>query len=415
MGNLKPIGSEKLEGIEKINRILEIANYKLNVPKSINEDKSLEYSKTLADGNSYFIVKEKTGYVLKKGLNESTSEYMEPIKNRKFYPSYSQALKRLNLITKEINLNEGYSNNISLFNENDNVDGTKYFLKYGETTEQETENVPVSAPISPQQAAVPPAPPAPESEIPSEEPVMPMPDEEEIEIDTEDMPEPETADKEEDEMVTFKTIQKLTGKLAQKIRTFASDDENEMTSQDVKYVINSILSALDLNLLDPEDAEEITSKFEGQEGEDMGASEIEGEEEVEMGVEPPMEPSMEDGEMMPEPPVSPEGEMAEMYPRHNRRESFEERQHKMKMKEMGYGISETKVDKILNKYFNETSINKNESKIERLSESFQQEVSSKKFINKYPKANFLGKTKKGTLVFEMGGEKYGVTTNGKVL
>jgi hypothetical protein len=27
----------------------------------------------------------------------------------------------------------------------------------------------------------------------------------------------------------------------------------------------------------------------------------------------------------------------------------------------------------------------------------------------------LGKTKKGTLVFEMGGEKYGVTTNGKVL
>jgi hypothetical protein len=203
--------------------------------------------------------------------------------------------------------------------------------------------------------------------------------------------------------------------LAQKIRTFASDDENEMTSQDVKYVINSILSALDLNLLDPEDAEEITSKFEGQEGEDMGASEIEGEEEVEMGVEPPMEPSMEDGEMMPEPPVSPEGEMAEMYPRHNRRESFEERQHKMKMKEMGYGISETKVDKILNKYFNETSINKNESKIERLSESFQQEVSSKKFINKYPKANFLGKTKKGTLVFEMGGEKYGVTTNGKVL
>jgi hypothetical protein len=85
------------------------------------------------------------------------------------------------------------------------------------------------------------------------------------------------------------------------------------------------------------------------------------------------------------------------------------------MKEMSYGVSESKVERILQKYFNETPKSNNENKIERLSESFQQETTSKKFVNQYPNAKFLGKTKKGTLVFEMNGDKYGVTTNGKVL
>ena len=66
MAKLKPIGSEKLTGIEKINRMLEIARYKENFPESINEDKSIEYSKILPDGNNYQIVKEKNGYVIKK-------------------------------------------------------------------------------------------------------------------------------------------------------------------------------------------------------------------------------------------------------------------------------------------------------------------------------------------------------------
>ena len=125
MGKLRPIGSEKLEGMEKIYRMLEISNYKLNIPKPINEDTSVEYKKTLVDGNTYHIVKEKNGYVLKKGLTESVSEYIEPIKNRKFYPSYSQALKRLNLITKEVNQNEGYDKNISLF-ESEEEEDKKY-------------------------------------------------------------------------------------------------------------------------------------------------------------------------------------------------------------------------------------------------------------------------------------------------
>ena len=110
MGKIKPIGSEKLEGLAKLNRIMEIARYKENIPKPINEDKSVEYTITLADGNTYRIDKERNGYVIKKGLNEST-DYIEPMKNRKFYSSYSQAFKRLNLIAKEVNVNFAEKNN----------------------------------------------------------------------------------------------------------------------------------------------------------------------------------------------------------------------------------------------------------------------------------------------------------------
>jgi hypothetical protein len=86
MGNLRPIGSEKLDCMDKINRIMEIARYKEHIPQPINEDSSNEYKITLADGINYQIVKEKNGYVIKKGLNESI-DYLEPMKNRKYYSS----------------------------------------------------------------------------------------------------------------------------------------------------------------------------------------------------------------------------------------------------------------------------------------------------------------------------------------
>ena len=78
MGKLRPIGSEKLEGMDKLNRIMEIARYNEHIPQPINEDSSNEYKITLADGFNYKIVKEKNGYVIKKGLNESI-DYLEPM------------------------------------------------------------------------------------------------------------------------------------------------------------------------------------------------------------------------------------------------------------------------------------------------------------------------------------------------
>ena len=271
MGKLRPIGSEKLEGMDKISRIMEIARYKENIPTPINEDKSVEYRITLADGKNYQIHKEKSGYVIKRTVNESSEvDYLEPMKNRKYYPSYSQAFKRLNLIAKEVNVNEEFDKNISLFNESAGIadEAKKYILKVS-ANEQD---VPAEAPVAPS-----PAPATAPSPVPTEEPMEPEMD---IETDVETDVEPE-----DEEVVTFKTIEKLTGKLGQKIREFLSNEENQMSSKDIKYVVNSILSALELNKLDSEDKEEIVAKFEGGE---MGSEETEIEPEME--VTPEVEP-----------------------------------------------------------------------------------------------------------------------------
>ena len=107
MADLKPIGSEKLTGQDKLNRIMEIARFNEVVPKTINETAKSEYSVSLAYVNNYEIVKERQGYIIKKTISESETDYIEPMKNRKYYSSYSQALKRLNLLAGELNrLNE---------------------------------------------------------------------------------------------------------------------------------------------------------------------------------------------------------------------------------------------------------------------------------------------------------------------
>jgi hypothetical protein len=455
MGNLRPIGSEKLQGMDKINRMIEISRYNENIPQPINEDKSNEYKKVLPDGNTYNIVKEKNGYVIKKGITESTQEYLDPMKNRKYYSSYSQALKRLNLIIKEINVSEGYTKNLSLFNENED-NSQRYTLKLPTNEQDAPAPEPAPAP-APAPAPVPAPVPSP-APAPSPEDDMGMEDDMGSEDDM------GNEEGQEDELVTFKTIQKLTGKLAQKLRAFSSDEENKMISNDTKYVINSVLSALDLSSLEEEDKEEIMAKFDGEEGmgeEGMGE---EGMGEEGMGEEGTGEEGMET-----EPPVSPEGEMAEDfdndeddeelvkglfdmeeqeniddvedYPRPRLRGPRKIKDHRMSddhaihMEDMIEGMfSESKVDNILKKYFKIderervlteekkkkqiTESDKNKKTIQRiksLSESVSQEVSSTKIITKYPKAKLLGKNKNSNLVFEYNNKTLRVTPKGSIL
>ena len=68
MADLKPLGSEKLTGQNKIKRIMEIARYNEKTPNNINETSRSEYSITLADMNKYEIVKERQGYIIKKTI-----------------------------------------------------------------------------------------------------------------------------------------------------------------------------------------------------------------------------------------------------------------------------------------------------------------------------------------------------------
>ena len=143
------------------------------------------------------------------------------------FRSYSQAFKRLNLIAKEVNTLEGNSKNISLFTESD--DDVTYVLKT-ETNEQDAQT-PAPAPQ--------PAPAAEPTPTPSEPAAEPGTAPEPIEPTLDELPMDDTDKEGEDEEVTFKSIQKLTGKLAQKIREFLTNEENKLSSDRKSTRLNS--------------------------------------------------------------------------------------------------------------------------------------------------------------------------------
>jgi hypothetical protein len=57
-------------------------------------------------------------------------------------------------------------------------------------------------------------------------------------------------------------VQKFAGKLGQELR----DQKEKMESDDIKYVLNMIISAVDLDKLEDEDIEDIGKKFDRDEG-----------------------------------------------------------------------------------------------------------------------------------------------------
>ena len=493
MADLKPIGSEKLQGQDKIQRILEIARYKESRPSSINETSRVEFGKTLADGNKYEIVKEKLGYVIKKRIDESL-EYVDPMRNRKYYKSYSQALKRMNLMAGELNrLNEN-EEEVSMF------------------TLEEQKKFTLKLPKSAEPA---PAPEAPEADVEMDV-ETPMGDEE-MDIDMEsgddmevdmDAETPERGAEEEE--VDFKVIQKLTGKLGQKIRTM--NDSVGMTSEDIKYVMNSIISALDLSKLDLEDKEDIVAKIEeeetdyGMEGDEMDMD-LSGDDELDLGLDMDLEGETTEGSMFlgqrqgdkdrfydemereyrgdfdfdydeeefddydtfiskvgDQKWFAPEGgkmffdkyrdtygpfkfrkrkEMGEggdrdkfdgrdsevigvysnIKKQRNEEMSEEEKTHSSISKIMDGIFGESKVDKVLEKYFvitedekkTEPKKTKKSNSIETLAETTEQRLAAEFIMKESEGSKFLGKTNKNNLVIESQGVQIKVTTKGEVL
>jgi hypothetical protein len=499
MAGLKPIGSEKLQGMDKIRRMIEISRYNENIPQNINETDSSEYKITLADGNTYEIVKERQGYIVKMSINESVSDYIEPMKGRKYYSSYSQALKRLNLMTKEIN---------TLF---ENEEGTpllgeqkkKFILKTKKPKEVEAAADEVApAPETP------PTPPMPDMGAePGMEPPMPdmgapdpnmgmppadagapdpnmggdmgippadagapdpnmggempdmggdmgmspadagapdpnmggeMPDmgsEEEVQIDVEKKPK-------EKRVSDLKRIQILTGKLAQKIRSY--EEEKDLDPKDIKYIINSILSAIDVDVLDEDDIEQIINKLEGVEDEEGGSEEEVDVEETEVAPEPPQEPEMAEGyDSLGDAFVNKfmgsytagsankltsEEEDDEYY-----RERRKGRKHYPNVDRFEHGtFSESAVDRVLSRYFvsNETEdlenqkrkdrrssnlFKQNKENVVRLSESTEQLDVALDFIRENPRTKLIGLSTKGNLVFKEGLTETKITKSGRIL
>ncbi len=270
MADLKPIGSEKLSGDDKLKRILELTYYKNSNNKSSKVTPEL-VSETKT-GGMYGIVKEKDGYYVKRGLNEQSLDYIGGMfmKNKNKFSSYAEALKRLELLKGQEELQEA----------------TKYVLK----TSKPQEEAPAMEPSMDAPAELPSEPSA---EVPAEEPSSePMPsDMPPVDAPMGEEPPMDAPSDEEGKRSDYMAeVQKFAGKLGQELR----DQKDRMESDDIKYVLNMIISAVDLDKLDDEDIEEIGKKFEREEDE-MSGEEVPAEE-PEMGDEevPAEEPAPEE-------------------------------------------------------------------------------------------------------------------------
>ena len=471
MADLKPLGSEKLQGMDKINRILEIARY--NEPsQNINENKA-DYTIQLADGNYYSIVNEKNGYIVKRGINESEFDYIEPMKNRKYHKSYSQAMKKINLLAGELNRIHEQVENIDLIGEQ-----KKFVLKTPEPAPE--------AGMS-DMGELPP-PPAPEEGGEEELDLgmdleTPEGGEEEMDLDMDLGDEPPSEG--EDEDVSFKVIQKLTGKLGQKLRTL--DEKEGLSSENIKYVLNSVISAVDLEKLDEEDKDDILANFEEEiDYDDMeGDLDLGGEDEMDLDMgaeeEPVADEELAEGSMYLQSPY--DGQWMDEFDRpyggefdfeyeddeefgpddfekllgilpDNQKVFSRERPDLYdKYAEMGpiklrrrkgnspidtvldEVFAESKVDKVLSKYFVISEEEKKETEnksvmrfitekvqkvkvkneIKEMSETFEQELTSEFLMKENKNTKFLGKTNKNNLVFEIDGKQLKVSPNGELL
>ncbi len=411
MSDLRPLGSERLQGDEKIRRILEIARYK-EVPKQVvNEVSSVEYSKTLSDGVKYVIAKEKLGYIIKKSINEGVEEYIEPMKNRRYYNSYSQALKRLNLLAREVNYTQGVNEETNLFGEQ-----KKFVLKTPKSAPEPTYDEP-SADLG-MDAGL-------EAQTDLEMPAEPSMDAgsdtgSELDFDlgmdagTEETPDMGMETPSGEEGTDFKTIQKITGKLSQKIREL--DSAQGLDSSNMKYVINSILSAMDLEKFKDEDKDEVIERLEGEIDygmEDTSVDVTADEDEGGMDMELDMEMGTE------ETPESPEkteelGEGGD-YMMEKPKSDLD--------KIMDSIFAESKVEKTINKYLSESVIQetkiKNEKKkqlmiesVNKMATTYEQEVASKKIIKEFKEVELIGRTNKKNIVVKINGEEFKINQKG---
>ena len=293
-------------------------------------------------------------------------------------------------------LKDEVSEETSLFGEQ-----KKFVLK----TPKSVAPAPIAEPPVPAEPAAVPEPMLPAGDMGDEEGPLSMDDfpldgEEEMDVDVEMGS--EDGESMEDN-VSFKLVQKLTGKLTQKVRALEAQDG--MASEDIKYVINMVLSSLDLTKLSPEDMEDVMSKFEDADS---------GEE---------MDMDMESGDDMSSDEMDVDMEVGMQEPTEGSGHIFDAL------------FKESKVDKVLSKYF-EVSDNE-KTQVKRLKEERKQEIrkvvgdmlnkigkfavsesqklAGAKFLEENTSFKFVGRTNKNNLVFENKEKQVKVSPEGIVL
>jgi|TARA_R110002020_G_scaffold1018_5_gene5154 hypothetical protein len=419
MGDLKAIGSEKLTGQDKIKRIMEIARYGESTQNKEYHSSTNSFTKRAANGVTYAIVHEKDGYYVKSGLNESKLDYVDGLSNKRKnrYRSYSAALKRVNLMLKPINEQYNNGRGDSMYEQ---TDEEKVVIKT--PAAPAAAPTPPAAPAAPAAAPTPPAAPAAPAATPPPAPMgdedmdvdvdMDMGDEDmDVDVDMDmgdDMGGEEGFDGEE-QTPTVKSIQKLTGKLGQKMREY----EDDMDSDVIKYVLNSVIAAVDLDELDDEDRDDIISRLEPELEDEYGMDD-------ELDVDADMGDDMGDEDIDVDIDMEDEEDMGDAFDDMGLEESLKRRVNGT-LKKYFKETSKEKGRRLFNnsakKSFIKEQIAKSYSKPIPvvLSETIEQELKVKEVLNANKNIKFKEKTKSGTLVFEGNVKRLGVTKSGEIL
>jgi len=193
----------------------------------------------------------------------------------------------------------------------------------------------------------------------------------------------------------MKPIQKLTGKLGQKLR----DSGEEMGSADIKYVLNSVISAVDLENLDDEDKDDVLDRFEDDEAAygddeemdmdvDMGDEELDmdmDDEELDMGMEDEEEMAMESLKNR-------VGSLLESYISKKEKKSIDPKEY---------------LKSRLTNIIKENSLTKKARTIE-------QEMAIKKIVKKNKNINLKENNKNGDVILESKNKKIVVKKNGNI-
>jgi hypothetical protein len=258
------VNPKKIKGQDKLERIKDL----MGKMSTLNESTSLseiENVKKGANGVTYAIIRENQNYFIKTTNKTSGTliaedfQYIGGLQNKNLerYNSYAEALKHLNLKFDMLNESYGVKKNINLF-ESDAVE-VKEANASGVVVKEEPEL------IEDEKSVIKVDVPATEAPVEDEVEDVEMSDDsfeggdvEDVDIDID-----EEGDEEDDGDGYTKKIQKYTGKIGQMLR-----DKDEPDPELDKYVINSIVSAIDWEEIPDEDVEDIIAKIEGEDEED---------------------------------------------------------------------------------------------------------------------------------------------------
>ena len=267
-----------------LNRMLELADIKPTLKENKLEISSFGLVKETVNGKTYAIVREGKKYFIKEAdtkqnLTESDFDYVGGLSNKgkKYYHSFSEATKQLNLVFEEIN-NHYDVNFINILESDDVLSEKKYVLKLNKKKKEEPTEEP-SFDMGTEEGG--------DTE---EEESFDFGDEsseeggdeefdfgdesseeggdefdfgDEGEEDTEETDDEfdfgdegeedtESVDNQEEGGDNIKDIQSTTGKLGQQLR-----DVEDLSSDMKKWVAKSVLAALDLDNMDSNDKDDV--------------------------------------------------------------------------------------------------------------------------------------------------------------